>query len=80
MRVAGSPAAHGTARPRRSAREVPCATPRVGDSVARVRELENIRSFITGNGLTLVLDLAFTAGVVDAVVACARVLAGSDPA
>ena len=30
---------------------------RVGDSVARVRELENIRSFLTGNALTLVLDL-----------------------
>ncbi|MDR2244146.1 MAG: type I secretion system permease/ATPase, partial [Burkholderiales bacterium] len=29
---------------------------RVGDSVARVRELENIRSFLTGNGMTLVLD------------------------
>ena len=26
---------------------------RVGDSVARVRELENIRSFLTGNALTL---------------------------
>jgi ABC-type multidrug transport system fused ATPase/permease subunit len=25
---------------------------RVGDSVARVRELENIRSFLTGNALT----------------------------
>lgn len=33
---------------------------RVGDSVARVRELENIRSFLTGNALTLVLDLVFT--------------------
>jgi ATP-binding cassette, subfamily B, bacterial HlyB/CyaB len=33
---------------------------RVGDSVARVRELENIRSFLTGNALTLVLDLAFS--------------------
>ena len=32
---------------------------RVGDSVARVRELENIRSFITGSGLTLVLDALF---------------------
>ena len=31
---------------------------RVGDSVARVRELENIRSFLTGNALTLVLDVA----------------------
>ncbi len=33
---------------------------RVGDSVARVRELENIRSFLTGNSLTLVLDLLFS--------------------
>jgi len=33
---------------------------RVGDSVARVRELENIRSFITGSALTLVIDLLFT--------------------
>ncbi|MBY0317227.1 MAG: type I secretion system permease/ATPase [Reyranella sp.] len=33
---------------------------RVGDSVARVRELENIRNFITGSGLTLVIDLFFT--------------------
>jgi subfamily B ATP-binding cassette protein HlyB/CyaB len=33
---------------------------RVGDSVARVRELENIRSFLTGNALTLVLDVVFS--------------------
>jgi ATP-binding cassette, subfamily B, bacterial HlyB/CyaB len=33
---------------------------RVGDSVARVRELENIRSFLTGNTITLVLDLLFS--------------------
>ena len=33
---------------------------RVGDSVARVRELENIRSFLTGSALTLVLDVAFS--------------------
>jgi subfamily B ATP-binding cassette protein HlyB/CyaB len=32
---------------------------RVGDSVARVRELENIRQFLTGSTLTLVLDLVF---------------------
>jgi len=32
---------------------------RVGDSVARVRELENIRSFLTGNAITVVLDLLF---------------------
>jgi ATP-binding cassette, subfamily B, bacterial HlyB/CyaB len=33
---------------------------RVGDSVARVRELEHIRSFLTGNSLTLVLDVLFS--------------------
>ena len=33
---------------------------RVGDSVARVRELENIRQFLTGPALTLVVDLVFT--------------------
>lgn len=33
---------------------------RVGDSVARVRELENIRSFLTGNALTVVLDVMFS--------------------
>ena len=33
---------------------------RVGDSVARVRELENIRSFLTGNAMTVVLDLLFS--------------------
>ncbi|AEK62501.1 type I secretion system permease/ATPase [Collimonas fungivorans] len=33
---------------------------RVGDSVARVRELENIRNFLTGNALTVVMDLLFT--------------------
>lgn len=33
---------------------------RVGDSVARVRELENIRSFLTGNALTLILDVLFS--------------------
>jgi subfamily B ATP-binding cassette protein HlyB/CyaB len=33
---------------------------RVGDSVARVRELENIRSFLTGQALTVVLDLMFS--------------------
>jgi len=34
---------------------------RVGDSVARVRELENIRNFLTGSALTLVIDVGFTA-------------------
>jgi ATP-binding cassette, subfamily B, bacterial HlyB/CyaB len=33
---------------------------RVGDSVARVRELENIRNFLTGSALTLVIDALFT--------------------
>jgi len=32
---------------------------RVGDTVARVRELESIRQFITGSGLTLILDTFF---------------------
>ncbi|SHJ99519.1 type I secretion system permease/ATPase [Propionispora hippei] len=32
---------------------------RVGDTVARVRELENIRQFLTGSTLTVVLDLFF---------------------
>ena len=33
---------------------------RVGDSVARIRELEHIRSFLTGNAITLVMDLLFS--------------------
>jgi subfamily B ATP-binding cassette protein HlyB/CyaB len=33
---------------------------RVGDSVARIRELESIRSFLTGNAMTLVLDIVFS--------------------
>jgi ATP-binding cassette, subfamily B, bacterial HlyB/CyaB len=32
---------------------------RVGDSVARVRELETIRQFITSSSITLVIDLTF---------------------
>jgi subfamily B ATP-binding cassette protein HlyB/CyaB len=36
------------------------ANRRVGDSVARMRELENIRNFITGSALTLTIDLFFT--------------------
>ncbi len=35
-------------------------TRRVGDSVARIRELENIRSFLTGNAVTLLMDLLFS--------------------
>ena len=33
---------------------------RTGDSVARVRELENVRQFLTSSALTLVIDLFFT--------------------
>ncbi|MGL5168335.1 MAG: type I secretion system permease/ATPase [Afipia sp.] len=33
---------------------------RAGDSVARVRELENIRNFLTSSALSLVIDLVFT--------------------
>lgn len=33
---------------------------RVGDSVARVRELDKIREFLTSNAITVVLDLIFT--------------------
>ncbi|PPU91600.1 ABC transporter transmembrane domain-containing protein, partial [Xanthomonas hyacinthi] len=33
---------------------------RVGETIARVRELENIRTFLTGQALTSVLDLLFT--------------------
>ena len=33
---------------------------RVGDTVARVRELENIRNFLTGQALTAVLDIVFS--------------------
>jgi subfamily B ATP-binding cassette protein HlyB/CyaB len=35
-------------------------TRRAGDSVARVRELENIRNFLTSSALTLVIDMVFT--------------------
>lgn len=34
---------------------------RVGDTVARVRELEQIRQFLTGHTVTVLLDLLFTA-------------------
>ena len=33
---------------------------RVGDTVARVQELENIRQFLTGTALTVILDAFFT--------------------
>ncbi|HEB87768.1 MAG TPA: type I secretion system permease/ATPase [Gammaproteobacteria bacterium] len=35
-------------------------TRRVGDTVARVRELESIREFLTSSSVTLVIDLFFT--------------------
>ncbi|MBD8525822.1 type I secretion system permease/ATPase [Pseudoxanthomonas sp. CAU 1598] len=41
---------------------------RVGDTIARVRELESVRGFLTGQALTSVLDLLF-AGVFLAVMA-----------
>ncbi len=44
-------------------------TRRVGDTVARVRELETIRQFLTSSALTLVLDLVF-AGIFIAVLFC----------
>jgi ATP-binding cassette, subfamily B, bacterial HlyB/CyaB len=36
------------------------AARRVGDTVARVRELESIRNFLTGQALTSVIDLVFS--------------------
>lgn len=33
---------------------------RIGDSVARLRELENIRQFLSGSSLTLLIDVLFT--------------------
>lgn len=33
---------------------------RIGDSVARMRELEGVRNFLTGSALTLVIDIFFT--------------------
>ncbi|REG58064.1 HlyB family type I secretion system ABC transporter [Paraburkholderia sp. BL6669N2] len=33
---------------------------RIGDTVARVRELENIRNFLTGQALTAIIDIAFS--------------------
>lgn len=35
-------------------------TRRVGDSIARVRELESIREFMTSNAITVTIDLFFT--------------------
>ena len=50
------------------------AARRVGDSVARVRELETVRSFLTGSTLTLVLDLLFTGVFLGAMVLYSPVL------
>ena len=36
-------------------------TRRVGESVSRMRELENIRQFITGKGITAIFDVVFSA-------------------
>ncbi|CAB3802833.1 Toxin RTX-I translocation ATP-binding protein [Paraburkholderia caffeinitolerans] len=41
---------------------------RVGDTVARVRELENIRNFLTGQALTAIIDIVFS--VVFIIVMC----------
>jgi subfamily B ATP-binding cassette protein HlyB/CyaB len=49
---------------------------RVGDSVARVRELENIRSFLTGNALTVVMDLVFTIVFLAVMLAYSALLTG----
>jgi subfamily B ATP-binding cassette protein HlyB/CyaB len=38
---------------------------RVGDTVARVRELESIRQFLTGSALTVVIDALFTVVIFD---------------
>ncbi len=51
-------------------------TRRTGDSVARVRELENIRSFLTSSALTLVVDLAFTAVFLAVMAAYSPLLTG----
>jgi len=47
---------------------------RVGDSVARVRELENIRAFLTGNAITLVLDLLFSVVFIAVMLSYSRTL------
>ena len=49
---------------------------RVGDSVARVRELENIRNFLTSSSLTLVIDLVFTAVFIGVMCLYSLVLTG----
>lgn len=49
---------------------------RVGDTVARMRELEGVRRFITGSALTLVLDLVFTVIFLAVMFAFSPLLAG----
>jgi ATP-binding cassette, subfamily B, bacterial HlyB/CyaB len=46
---------------------------RVGDSVARVRELETLRNFLTGSALTATIDMMFTV-IFLAVMACYSLL------
>jgi len=49
---------------------------RVGDSIARARELENIRSFLTGSTLTLLLDIVFSVVFIAALLFYSRTLTG----
>ena len=49
---------------------------RVGDSVARVRELETIRQFLTSSSITLVLDLLFSAVFLGVMFVYSPLLAG----
>jgi ATP-binding cassette, subfamily B, bacterial HlyB/CyaB len=51
------------------------ASRRVGDSVARVRELETIRQFLTSSSITLVLDLCFAVAFVGVMFAYSALLA-----
>jgi ATP-binding cassette, subfamily B, bacterial HlyB/CyaB len=51
------------------------ASRRVGDSVARVRELETIRQFLTSSSITLVLDLCFAVAFVGVMFAYSELLA-----
>jgi ATP-binding cassette, subfamily B, bacterial HlyB/CyaB len=51
------------------------ASRRVGDSVARVRELETIRQFLTSSSITLVLDLCFAVAFVGIMFAYSALLA-----
>ncbi|WP_408005464.1 ABC transporter transmembrane domain-containing protein [Pseudomonas huanghezhanensis] len=37
---------------------------RVGESVARVRELEQIRTYLTGNSITLIFDVFFSVAII----------------